>query len=114
MEFVETIIKTKNKEDDIKLKLVTHHDELRSQQQEDYLEQIKNSTFGCGIDFQWEFDEEGFSHARHITTDTGWKISLDRGLDIYQRFEMNDAFNINNRLQETRSCKSFEVTYLKI
>jgi len=114
MEFVETIIKTKNKEDDIKLKLVTHHDELRSQQQEDYLEQIKNSAFGCGIDFQWEFDEEGFSHARHITTDTGWKISLDRGLDIYQRFEMNDAFNINNRLQETRSCKSFEVTYLKI
>ena len=114
MEFVETIVKTKNKEDDIKLKLVTHHDELRSQQQEDYLEQIKNSAFGCGIDFQWEFDEEGFSHARHITTDTGWKISLDRGLDIYQRFEMNDAFNINNRLQETRSCKSFEVTYLKI
>ena len=114
MEFVETIVKIKNKEDDIKLKLVTHHDELRSQQQEEYLEQIRNSAFGCGIDFQWEFDEEGFSHARHITTDTGWKISLDRGLDIYQRFEMNDAFNINNRLQETRSCKSFEVTYLKI
>ena len=33
MEFVETIVKIKNKEDDIKLKLVTHHDELRSQQQ---------------------------------------------------------------------------------
>lgn len=114
MEFVETIVKTKNKEDDIKLKLVTHHDELRSQQQEEYFEQIRNSAFGFGIDFQWEFDEEGFSHARHITTNTGWKISLDRGLDIYQRFEMNDAFNINNRLQETRSCKSFEVTYLKI
>jgi hypothetical protein len=25
-------------------------------------------------------------HARSITTDTGWKISLDRGLDIFQPF----------------------------
>ena len=35
-------------------------------------------------------------------------------LDVFQRYEMNDAFNLNNRLQETRACKAFEVTYLKI
>ena len=114
MEFVETIVKAKNKEDDIKLILITQHDPFKSDQQEDYFAQIKNNTVGYGIDFQWQFDEGGTSHARHIIVDTGWKISLDRGLDIFQRFEMNDAFNLNNRLQETRSCKCFEVTYLKI
>lgn len=25
-------------------------------------------------------------HLRHIETDTGWKISFDRGLDVYQHF----------------------------
>ena len=44
---------------------------------------------------------------------SGWKISLDRGLDIFQRYEMNDAFSLSNRLQEFRSAKAFEITYLK-
>tara|TARA_Y100001968_G_scaffold92707_1_gene83345 strand:- start:46 stop:2115 length:2070 start_codon:yes stop_codon:yes gene_type:complete len=114
MEFVETIVKTKNKEDDVNLILITQSDELRSEQQENYLDQIKNNALGYGIKFEWKFDKEKVSHARHIITDLGWKISLDRGLDIFQRFEMNDSFNLNNRLQETRSCKSFEITYLKI
>ena len=46
-------------------------------------------------------------------TDTGWKISLDRGLDIFQLYSMNDAFSLANRLQEHRSLKQFEVTYLR-
>jgi len=27
---------------------------------------------------------------------------------------MNDTFNLANRLQQYRSCKAFEVTYIKI
>ncbi len=50
---------------------------------------------------------------RHKVIDTGWKIVLDRGLDIFQHYDMNQAFSINNRLQQYRSCKAFEVTYLK-
>ncbi len=51
---------------------------------------------------------------RHIVTDQGWKISLDRGLDIFQRYEMNDAFALANRMQRYRACKAFEVTYLRV
>lgn len=47
-------------------------------------------------------------------TDTGWKISLDRGLDVFQPYEMNNAFSFANRLQEFRSAKAFEVTYMRI
>jgi ATP-dependent Lon protease len=46
-------------------------------------------------------------------TDTGWKIMLDRGLDIFQHYDMNQALSINNRLQQYRSCKAFEITYLR-
>ena len=49
-------------------------------------------------------------HARHIVSDTGWKNQTDRGLDIYQKFEMNDAFSPANRLQGYRQVKAFEVT----
>jgi ATP-dependent Lon protease len=42
------------------------------------------------------------------------KILLDRGLDIYQRYEMNDAFAIANRLPEYRPIKAFQVTYLNL
>ena len=66
-----------------------------------------------GIDFTWEFDETGSIHARHIVTDHGWKILLDRGLDVFQNYEMNDAFTFANRLQQHRSCKAFEVTFLR-
>jgi len=36
-------------------------------------------------------------HRRH----TGWKISLDRGLDIFQKFEMNDTFNRANGCRDS-------------
>ena len=68
----------------------------------------------AGIVFTWEFDADNIIHARHIVTDTGWKISLDRGLDIFQHYEMNNSLDLANRLQEFRSCKAFEVTYIKV
>ncbi len=114
MEFVEMLVKIKQKEEDIDLHLITQKDDTRSDQQDTYLTQVQQSSETYGINFSWEFDTAGITHARHIITDNGWKISLDRGLDVFQRYEMNDAFNLNNRLQETRACKAFEVTYLKI
>jgi ATP-dependent Lon protease len=74
---------------------------------------MKESCAPIGIDFTWEFDETNSIHARHIVTDHGWKILLDRGLDIFQHYEMNDAFAVANRLQRYRSCKSFEITYMR-
>ncbi|QZT54198.1 hypothetical protein K7B00_04975 [Acidithiobacillus ferrooxidans] len=47
-----------------------------------------------------------------MSTDLGWKIVLSRGLDVFQRFELNDAFSFANRLQQHRPCKAFNVTYV--
>lgn len=113
MEFLETVVKHKAEEDEVSVHLVTIEDEFKSEQQRENLEKMKVACGALGLTFTWEFNSSGGLHARHIITDKGWKISLDRGLDIFQHYEMSEAFNFTNRLQQYRPCKAFEVTYLR-
>lgn len=114
MELLETIVKLKAGDEEVVVSLITVEDEFKGEQQREWLEKIQNSMFGVGIKFAWSFDTSGSQHARHIVTDTGWKISLDRGLDIFQHYDMNDSFQLSNRMQEQRACKAFEVTYIRV
>ena len=113
MELLELIVKTKAEEDEISVHLVTRRDEFKGELQDDSFEKMRSSADTVGINFTWEFDETGTIHARHIVTDAGWKISLDRGLDIFQHYEMNDVFAFANRLQKHRSSKAFEATFIR-
>jgi ATP-dependent Lon protease len=113
MELLETLAKVKGKEDEVKFHLITKEDEYKGFQQREYFEKIIETSASVGIQFSWEFDTTGSIHARHIVTDHGWKILLDRGIDIFQQYDMNDAFIFSNRLQQYRQCKAFEVTYIK-
>lgn len=113
MEFLETVVKHKAPDEEVAIHLVTTEDEFKREQQRENFENMKESASAVGVNFTWEFDSTGTIHARHIVTDHGWKISLDRGLDIFQHYEMNDAFTFANRLQQYRPCKAFEVTFIK-
>lgn len=113
MEFLETVVRCKAPDEEVAVHLLTTEDEFKSEQQNDNFEKMKESAGAVGVNFTWEFDGTGTIHARHIVTDHGWKISLDRGLDIFQHYEMNDAFAFANRLQQYRPCKAFEVTFIK-
>ena len=113
MEFLETLVRQKPIEAEVAVHLVTIEDEFKGEQQKENFEKIKESAQAIGVNFSWEFDSSNTLHARHIVTDHGWKISLDRGLDIFQHYEMNDAFTFSNRLQQFRPCKDFEVTFIK-
>lgn len=113
MEFLETAVKQKAQEDEVAVHLITTEDEFKSEQQQEYFEKIRESSSTIGISFTWQFDTSGTIHARHIITDHGWKISLDRGLDIFQQYDMKDAFTFANRLQQFRQCKAFEVTFIR-
>jgi len=114
MEFLETIVRIKPKDDEVEVHLITVEDEFKGPQQIDNFIKIQENCAIAGVHFTWEFDESKTLHARHIVTDHGWKILLDRGLDIFQHYEMNDSFSLSNRLQQYRSCKAFEITYLKV
>ena len=69
------------------------------------LEAIKSDVSNVGINFTYEFNE---FHDRCIKTDTGWIISLGRGLDI---FEPCDKFSLSALDQKRRKCKDFSVIY---
>ena len=113
MEFLETVVKHKAAEEEVAVHLVTTEDEFKGDQQKQNFEKIQESCRAVGVDFTWHFDTTGSLHARHIVTDHGWKISLDRGFDIFQHYEMNETFAFANRLQQYRACKAFEVTFIK-
>ncbi len=113
MEFLETVVKYKPQDEEVAVHLETSEDEFKAEQQQASFEKIKESCSTVGINFTWEFDGTGSIHARQIVTGHGWKILLDCGLDVFQNYEMNDAFTFANRLQQYRSSKAFEVTFLK-
>lgn len=114
MELIEMLIRRKQPEDQIAVHLVTAPDDGNIQDQRECLEGIAEACTGTGIDFTWVFDGTGALHARDITTDTGWKMVLDRGLDIFQPTprKMN-GFSLGERMQEHRMVRGFYVTYLK-
>ncbi len=114
MEFLETVARFKPKDDEVEVHLITVEDEFKGPQQIEFFIKIQENCAIAGVQFTWEFDETQTLHARHIVTDHGWKILLNRGLDIFQHYEMNDSFSLSNRLQQYRSCKTFEITYLKV
>lgn len=115
MELLEVVVRHfKYDAPSINVHLVTAPDEYSNSSQVDYLERIKDSMAPMGLEFTWEIDESGSLHARHLKIDDKWDILLDRGLDIWQRFDSNDAFSIEGRMPEMRRVKAFEVTYMKV
>ncbi len=111
MELLEVVEKCKSEADVVEVELTTSKDEYNEQSQDSNLATIRESCMQMGIEFSYKYDST--IHARSITTDNGWKVLLDRGLDIYQNCERKDAFQFTTRVQKYRPCKRFEITYLK-
>lgn len=93
--------------------LVTGPDMYADSKQEDYLRQIRDAVEPMDIDFTWETDDSGI-HARHLKVDDRWDILLDRGLDIWQKFDSGNAFALESSIPEMRRVRQFEVTYLRV
>ncbi|WP_420871710.1 MIT C-terminal domain-containing protein [Gordonia hongkongensis] len=75
------------------------------------LSDIMDAVEEGGIEFTCDF-ENGL-HDRQITTDSGWRIQLGRGLDIFQPFVKRNNFDLRMKRQDQRRTRSFTVTYLK-
>ncbi len=115
MELIEMLIRRKQPEDQVAVHLVTAPDDGNIQEQRECLDGIAEACTSTGVDFTWAFDKAGTLHARDISTDTGWKMVLDRGLDIFQPTprKMN-GFSLGERMQEHRMVRSFYVTYVEM
>jgi len=113
MEFVQLVHELTPDGEETKVKLVTKSDPERCVEQDESLHKIQESCIGSRVSVEYEYAKSDAPHARSITTDHGWKISLDRGLDIFQRYEIS-PFSLASSVQEERQTKAFEVTYIRV
>jgi ATP-dependent Lon protease len=111
LEFCDMLLREMPEGEEVELYLLTGADTDNQEKQVEHLENLKDSLRGSPINFDYEISWDAL-HARSIKTDTGWKISLDRGLDIFQAKKEN-PFDLGRINQEARRCKPFEVTYLR-
>jgi ATP-dependent Lon protease len=111
VEFMQVVLDVKVPGEEINVHLTTDFGDFNRFEIEDNLKKIQDDLMKVDIVFTYDFDSSRTLHARSISTDTGWKISLDRGLDIYQRFE-SGLLALAGIDQRARYCKAFEVTYL--
>jgi len=114
MELLETVSKVGGPEKEVAVHVVTVEDEFYSDKKTENFQKMADACTSIGIQFSWAYDKTGTKHDRDIMTDHGWKIVLSRGLDVFQRFELNDAFSFTNRMQQHRQCKEFNVTFVKL
>jgi ATP-dependent Lon protease len=114
MELLETVSKNSSPESEVAVHVLTAEDEFNGDKQGENFQKMAEACASIGLRFTWEYDKSGTKHDRDITTDHGWKIVLSRGLDVFQRYELNEAFSFTNRLQQQRQCKEFNVTYVRI
>ncbi|QYF91431.1 BREX system Lon protease-like protein BrxL [Arthrobacter sp. PAMC25284] len=113
MELIEGIAAVKDAAEEVHIQLITSEssegdDKLRKQLE--LLLKIKQGAGVAGINLDVTFQSS--IHDRSIVTDTGWRILLGRGLDVFQ-FVNGDAFDLATRLQEYRQVKAFGVTYIR-
>ena len=106
MEFALMLINTRPV-DDLKLNLVTNEEEEKIPDLIDKLDDIKDDLASYGIDLEYKLRD---FHDRCIKTDTGWTITLGRGLDMFEKY---NTYSIASSRQDMRKCKEFMVTFMK-
>lgn len=97
---------------DVALETVPEDDSDALIVQTQHLNRLAYHAHALGIRLELIDREPGTIHDRRIETNTGWRIDLGRGLDIWSRPEANDPFAlVNQSLRRVRS--DFTVHYLR-
>lgn len=73
------------------------------------LDEIKANVLKHGVDLTYDFSMT--VHRRGIELDNGWKIIIDRGLDIFQKPE--SKYELSEVDQTKKKCRETEITYIK-
>jgi ATP-dependent Lon protease len=93
----------------LKLDLVTACDSYLETELKAKLNELKKGLSQDQIEFDYILDST--MHDRWIEADTGWRIILGRGLDIFQK--PDDKFTLGFMDQSKRKCKATTITYTR-
>lgn len=109
LEFCIMLANNKDPEQEINLEVVAWNNEEYLEDSKANFEELAAEVLELGIHLTYRMENH---HDRYIAADNGWKITLGRGLDIFEKIE--GRFNVADIDQTKRKCKACEVTYLRI
>jgi len=109
MEFCLMLANLKSPESEINLEVVSWNDEEHMADSVAYFEEFQTEMLEIGIHLTYRMEKH---HDRFIASDNGWKISMGRGLDVFEKIE--GRFNVADIDQTRRKCKACEMTFLRI
>ena len=113
--FLEVIVRRfKYDAPSLEVHLITAPDGYSDLKQVNYPKRLRESMAPLGVDFTWDIDRSRTLHTRHLKVENRRGILLDRDLDIWKRFDNNDAFSIETRMPENRRMKAFVITYMRV
>lgn len=98
----------------LEVHLVTAPDGYSDLKQVNYPERLRESMAPLGVDFTWDIDRSRTLHTRHLKVEDKRGILLDRDLDIWKRFDNNDAFSIEALMLKMCLMKAFVITYMRV
>jgi ATP-dependent Lon protease len=108
LEFCLMLSQNKSQEEELDLHVITWNNAEYLRDSISNFEELQESVADLGIRLTYEFSDV---HDRSIMADNGWRISLGRGLDIFDRIE--GKFNVADLDQEKRKCKACNIIYFK-
>jgi ATP-dependent Lon protease len=108
LEFCVMLGNNKDPEIEINLEVKTWNTEEFMPDTISFFEELQANVLDLGINLVYQFEN---NHDRFIDANNGWKITLGRGLDIFEKTE--GRFNIADLDQTRRKCKACEISYLK-
>ncbi len=104
-----TIANAKPPSQQSNVQLITSTDLFMEEEQELDLQHIAKACLEVGIHLTWQFIPSTDITEFFIQTNTGWKIQINQGLDVYQPIQSHDKFSLTTRLPQYRQCRAFEM-----
>jgi len=107
LELIQTIREVSDTPEELVIHVSTQNEDNKVPEMIDVFDGLKDELQGYGVEFSYDFKAD---HDRWIELDNGWKITLSRGLDIFEKF---DRFSLGNIRQSERRCRAFNVVFKK-
>jgi ATP-dependent Lon protease len=109
LEFCMMLGNNKDPETELDLEVITWNTEEFIPDAISFFEELQANVLDLGINLLYKFEN---NHDRYIEANNGWKITLGRGLDIFEKTD--GRFSIASLDQSRRKCKACEITYLNL
>lgn len=107
VEFIQTCRECCENNEELSIELHTQNDDEKVPEMIDTFDELKDELQAVGIEFSYFFDAD---HDRSIVLNNGWKITLSRGLDIFEKY---GKFSLGSVRQTNRRCRAFSVTFVQ-